>query len=63
MAIYKVHIPRLRGNALIFTRPTELNKDINSERVGKFKIESAKYSYAAKLVVKRFAIFGNSPFR
>ena len=63
MAIYKVHIPRVRGTALIFTRPTDLNKDTNSERVGKFNIESAKYSYAAKLVVKRLAIFGNYPFR
>ena len=40
-----------------------VNKDTNSERVGKFNIESAKYSYAAKLVVKRLAIFGNNPFR
>ena len=37
-------MPNERGIALIFLKPIELNKEINSERVGKFMIESAKYS-------------------
>ena len=44
LAIYKVQIPKERGIALIFLRPIELSNEINSERVGKLIIESAKYS-------------------
>ena len=33
-----------RGIALILLKPIEPNKETNSERVGKFMIESAKYS-------------------
>ena len=44
LAIYKVQIPKERGIALIFLKPIELSNEINSERVGKLIIESAKYS-------------------
>ena len=44
LAIYKVQIPQEREIALIFLKPIELSNEINSERVGKLIIESAKYS-------------------
>ena len=42
--MYRVHIPSERGKALISLKPIEFKMDMNSERVGKFMIESAKYS-------------------
>ena len=56
-------MPNERGIALIFLKPIELNKEINSERVGKFMIESAKYSYAAGLGVTGLDIFGKSQIK
>ena len=43
-AMYRVHMPSERGKALISLKPIEFKMDMNSERVGKFMIESARYS-------------------
>ena len=58
-----MQIPSDRGMALISLIPIDSNKEINSDRVGKFITESAKYSYAAGFGVNLLAIFGKSPFK
>ena len=58
-----MQIPNDSGMALISLIPIDSNKEINSDRVGKFIMESARYSYAAGFAVNLFATFGKSPFK
>ena len=44
VAVYRSHTPMEKVIALIFLKPIFLSNEIDPERVGKFIIESAKYS-------------------